>query len=219
MQSPHRFARTGEVLIFCVFLEHVVKLLLNMFFCFFNSYQIPTVQNISQKSPSGRPRDDDGASSLSTRQGNIYPNSTRFPFHVRRGSHILRISRTLGQTIDHKGGTQTMMKAFLFLLCMLLPPPQKRTRCMFVEQKNISAYRISRIHRRASTVQSISVFNDFSNCIELYWAAFVCIELYWAAVSCIVLHWSALNCIELHWAALSCTDFWRFIVELALSKT
>ena len=49
---------SGEVLIFCVFLEHVVKLL------------------------------------------------------TRRGSHILRISRTRGQTIDHKGGTQTMMKAF-----------------------------------------------------------------------------------------------------------
>ena len=79
---------SGEVLIFCVFLEHVVKLLtikgahkpwwkhsnfamhvtttstkthtlhvcgaknisaLKMFFCFFNSYQIPTMQNISQK--------------------------------------------------------------------------------------------------------------------------------------------------------------------------
>ena len=129
---------SGEVLIFCVFLEHVVKLL-TIKGAQFGAQPGPqlgplvviaplavivplhrrarTVQSISVFNDKkcilarcifAKRR----ASSLSTRQGNIYPNSTRFPFHVRRGSHILRISRTHGQTIDHKGGTQTMMKAF-----------------------------------------------------------------------------------------------------------
>ena len=53
----------------------------------------------------------------------------------------------------------------------------------------IELYWVLEIHRRTRTVQNMGVFNVFSNCIELYWAAFVCIELYWIALSCIELYW------------------------------
>ena len=64
----------------------------------------------------------------------------------------------------------------------------------------------------------IAVCVDLSRGFKMFYVSEK-LKLHWAVLSCIELHSSALNCIESHWAALSCTEFWRFIVERALSKT
>ena len=63
-------------------------------------------------------------------------------------------------------------------------------------------------HRRARTVQNISVFNTFSNWIVLYWAVLSCAELHWAALRRIELVWtpSGLCWLVLNSAELSCIE-------------
>ena len=77
-------------------------------------------------------------------------------------------------------------------------------------------YRILEIHRRARTVQNISVFNTFSSWIVLYWAVLSCVELCWIALSCIETYWTP---IELYWlvlnsAELSCMELVWTPIEL-----